>query len=249
MLELLRDTRVDLAHSGARFGEGCFETVRMQRGRPWRLDLHLERLARGCAFFGLDEPPPVPQLEAYLNREGIGQNLERAVLRLVAVDGTLRVWAEAAPAPPEGPVALGVSQWVTRHSRNALNPFKSLSYGENRRLHREAEARGLYEVIAANERGELTDGGRFTLLLRLGGAWVTPPVSSGALPGVARARLLEQGLVYEHSVFLSDLDALPELLLVNALRGGIPVGHFESHVWPIAPAADLEHLARALDWN
>lgn len=249
MLELLKDTRLDLARSGARFGEGCFETVRMTAGRPWRLDLHLRRLAAGCAFLGLEAPPPPEAVAAFLEAEGIGTALPQAALRLLAVDGGLRAWAEAAPPPTTGPVALGLSRQVLRFSANPLNAFKTLNYLENRRLHREAEARGCFELIAPNERGELTDGGRCTLLARLGGAWVTPPVAAGALPGVGRAVLREAGLIAEQTLVPGDLARAEGLLLVNALRGLLPVGRWEDRALPGADSDSLADLVTALARN
>lgn len=50
MLELVTDTRLDLALSTARFGEGLFETIRIQNGRPRWLNYHLERLSGQAAL-------------------------------------------------------------------------------------------------------------------------------------------------------------------------------------------------------
>jgi Branched-chain amino acid aminotransferase/4-amino-4-deoxychorismate lyase len=58
---------------------------------------------------------------------------------------------------------------------------------------RAAEAQGAFDQIFCNERGELCEGGRSSLLLRLGGAWCTPPLASGLLPGVGRQWLIDHG--------------------------------------------------------
>lgn len=223
MLELVAHAELDLARSGARFGEGCFETLRLQAGRPWRLAQHLARLAEGCAFLGLPEPPPETELSAFLAQHRIGRELPQGVLRLLAVDGTLRVWAESAPAPVGQPLSIGISAEVTRFSESPLNRFKTLSYLENRLLQREAAARGLFEVIALNEWERLTDGGRCSLFLQLEGRWVTPPVSEGALPGIAREALLEAGWAEVRSLRREAFDSAERAVLVNALRGAMPV--------------------------
>ena len=49
------------------------------------------------------------------------------------------------------------------------------------------------EVIFRNERSELTEGARSNIFIRRDGVLLTPPLSSGLLPGILRAELLESG--------------------------------------------------------
>lgn len=222
MLDLLSDTRVDLAGSGARHGLGLFETVRVRAGRPARLEMHLERLAAGTRAFGLEPPPGPEAVRAFLAAAGTCAGLGQGVLRLVAVDRTLRAWAEPWPGrrPERIRVALAAGR---RFSASPLNRYKTLSYLENRLLAGEAQARGLFEVVALNEAGRLTDGSRTTLFAVLDGSLATPPVADGALPGVARRVLLEAGLAREAALTPADLARAEALLLTNALHGAVPV--------------------------
>jgi branched-chain amino acid aminotransferase len=223
MLELLTDTGVDLAHSAARHGEGLFETIRIRAGQPLRLPAHLQRLAAGAAYLGLEPPPPAAQVLAFLAAATGCATLASGVLRLLAVDASLRVsvapWAALRPAR----ILLGVSERIVRYSGSPLNRFKTLSYLENRILAREAEARGLFEVLALNEAGRLSDGGRTSLFLVRDGELLTPPVADGALPGVARRTILEAGLAREAALTRADLEQAPAILLSNALQGAVPV--------------------------
>ena len=223
MLELLSDTRVDLARSGARHGCGLFETIRVHQGAPLRLEAHLARLAGGARFLGLEAPPePAAVLEHLATRTACAE-LAAGVLRLVAVDRSLLVtvapWAPLRPAR----IDLGVCGSIRRFSASPLNRFKTLSYLENRLMTREAEQRGLFEVVARNERGQLTDGSRTSLFVVLDGALLTPPVTDGALPGVARQVLLQAGLAREATLLPEDLDRAEAILLTNALQGAVPV--------------------------
>jgi branched-chain amino acid aminotransferase len=212
---------VDLGRSDARHGYGLFETIRVQDGAARWLPLHLERLAAGCAFLGL-APPPGPdaiaaRLAAPLRALGAG------ALHLVAADGLLRARWGPAPPPPAVPARVAIATSVVRHGASATSRFKTLSYLENRLLHREAEARGLFDVVAPNDRGRLADGGRTNLFLVLDGRVVTPPVTDGALPGVARRVLLDAGLAAERSLGPEELEAADGVFVANALRGVIPV--------------------------
>jgi branched-chain amino acid aminotransferase len=221
MLDLTFDPVVDLTRTGARHGHGCFETIRVQAGEARWLALHLERLAAGCAFLGLDAPPAsdalAVQLAPALGRQGEG------VLHLVAVDDRLVAAVSPLPPGPALPVRIGVAEAVTRFSRSPTARFKTLSYLENRLLQREAERRGLFDVIALNERGRLADGGRTNLFLVVNGGVVTPPAADGALPGIARRVLLERGLAVEESLSPAALEAAEGVFVASALRGVLAV--------------------------
>jgi para-aminobenzoate synthetase/4-amino-4-deoxychorismate lyase len=87
-------------------------------------------------------------------------------------------------------------------------------YTRRRRRHPEAD-----EVIMVNERGECTEVTTANLMVRRDGTWITPPLSSGCLPGVARAQLIEQGDIVEAVVLASDLAHVEGIAVVNSLRG------------------------------
>lgn len=227
MLELSADTQVDLRSSGIRHGLGLFETIRVQKGEPRWLELHLERLAGGCAFLGMAPPPLAATVRAYLSAHGECAKVGQGVLRLIAADGFLRVFVESLPPPLPASVELGRSLETVRFTGNPLNRFKTLSYLENLRLAEEARSRGLFEVLALNERGHLCDGGRTSLFAVLGGRVWTPPVGEGALPGIARRVLLEAGLAAEATLTWQDLEGAESVFLANALRGAILVNRVE----------------------
>lgn len=223
MLEFVTDTRVDLAASAARHGDGLFETLRVERGRVLRLERHVARLARGAAFFGHPEPPPAEEVRAFLQAHPDMSALEEGALRLIAVDGHLHVTAEPMDLRPLPPVPVALARSLRRFSGSPLNRYKTLSYLENAMLAREAKRRGLFEVLPLNEQGRLTDGSRTNLILVLGGEAFTPPVAAGALPGILREVLLEAGVLREADLGLEELREAQALLLCNSLRGLIPV--------------------------
>ncbi|WMD18410.1 aminotransferase class IV family protein [Achromobacter seleniivolatilans] len=81
----------------------------------------------------------------------------------------------------------------------------------------------IFDLLYLNERGELCEGSRSNVYLRLDGDWYTPPVDSGCLPGVQRSELLDLDHVTERVLTLADLHAADEIRLSNALRGWFPV--------------------------
>jgi len=223
MLELTLDTSLDLAASAARHGAGVFETIRVVAGSPQRLEAHLARLCAGTAFLGMEAPPSAQVLEGFLRAHTSCPELASGVLRLVAVDQRLMLFLAPWRAQLPERVGIGLSYKITRWSASPLNHFKTLSYLENLLLAREAQERGLFEVVALNEAECLTDGGRTNLFLVKQGELLTPRASDGALPGVVRAALLAAGLAKETSLGIEDLETSEAIFLTNALQGVVPV--------------------------
>lgn len=247
MLELTVDTRVDLAHSSARHGAGLFETIRIRHGQALRLDAHMARLAHGAAFLGLEPPPETYVVDAFLENHTACSRLSSGVLRLLAVDESLIV--SVSPWEPSRParIDIAISHRVVRRSANPLNRFKTMAYLDNLLLTREAEDHALFEVIALNEAGRLTDGGRMNLFLVKGEAILTPPLNEGALPGIARGALLEAGLASEAALEVEDLKQADAVFLTNALHGVVPVHGVEGHLPKDAKHPAIQACAEILN--
>ena len=75
-----------------------------------------------------------------------------------------------------------------------------------------------WDVVFLNERGEVAEGARSNVFLRRDGVFLTPPLSSGALPGVLRSELLSAGAAREQVLMPADLEN-GELWMGNAVRG------------------------------
>lgn len=76
-------------------------------------------------------------------------------------------------------------------------------------------------MLFVNERGELTEGGRSSVFVKLDGEWFTPPIDAGVLPGVMRAVLMEELGARERALTPNELDNAQSLLISNALRGAV----------------------------
>jgi para-aminobenzoate synthetase/4-amino-4-deoxychorismate lyase len=89
---------------------------------------------------------------------------------------------------------------------------------------RAAESAGAFDTLFFGEHGELLEGGRSNVFLRLGGHWFTPPLADGILPGVMRAVLLDDPAwnASECRLTRADLERAEALVVCNALRGALP---------------------------
>ena len=118
------------------------------------------------------------------------------------------------------PSFAAVRTWISRHERrnatSRLSHCKTFAYGQAIQARREAIEHGADEGLLLSTTGELCCGSTANLLVQRQGQWLTPPLSSGCLPGVMRAQLLELGLAQE-----ATIHAQPEpgdcWLLINSL--------------------------------
>ena len=89
---------------------------------------------------------------------------------------------------------------------------------------RAAEARGGFDMLYFNASGEMTEGGRSNVFVKLDGHWYTPPLAAGLLPGVMRSVLLDDPSwqASERSLRREDLLRAQAIVVCNALRGALP---------------------------
>jgi para-aminobenzoate synthetase/4-amino-4-deoxychorismate lyase len=84
-----------------------------------------------------------------------------------------------------------------------------------------AEAQGAFDQLFFNERGELTEGGRSSVFIRLDGRWLTPALACGLLPGVMRTVVLDAWGAAEAVITRAMLERAEEIVVCNALRGAL----------------------------
>lgn len=194
------------------------ESLLLRNGRYPLLRRHLERLARSAAFFGF--PFCLSEVQAAVQAALLDQALRHPegrhkVRLLLSPDGS--VSAEAAPIA-RSRVPLRVA-WAAEpvHSADLLLRHKTTRRALFDRILAAQPAHS--DLLLVNERGEVTESTRANLVLRLDGRLVTPPASSGLLPGVFRAMLLAHGRLRERTLTPADVARAQAVWLVNSVRG------------------------------
>ncbi|APO87707.1 aminotransferase class IV family protein [Marivivens sp. JLT3646] len=179
------------------------------------LDLHLARLKRGAEALGY--PFDESQVRSALADAAEGH--ERIRLTLNEAGNTVVETGHLPPNPPHWTVAV--------HSirLNSDDPWLQVKT-TNRALYNDARAdlpNGVDEWLFLNERDEVCEGTITNIFVVLeDGRRVTPPLTSGLLPGVLRQSLIQNGCE-EQVLTLSDLSKAREIHMGNALRGLIRV--------------------------
>jgi len=191
-----------------------FETLRSEAGRAVRGPAHLARLARSARALGI----PLDEAEARAALADLPDATSR--LRLtVRPSGDVRLesWPFA-PEPAGTVVRIGWAEETVRSSDPARR-HKSRDRAAYDRASRRAAKEGLADLLFVNERGELVEGAISTLFAEIDGRVWTPPLASGALPGVLRATWLDDGLAREATLRPDDLRRATRLWIGSSLRG------------------------------
>jgi para-aminobenzoate synthetase/4-amino-4-deoxychorismate lyase len=81
-----------------------------------------------------------------------------------------------------------------------------------------AEAKDADEVVLWNERGEVTECCTANLVVEQSGRLLTPPVTSGLLPGTYRDFLLKRDILTEQILTPDDLRNSSRIYMINAVR-------------------------------
>lgn len=225
---------VSAVDHGVTVGDGGFETAKIVGGIPYAVTRHLARLDRTLDGLGL------PLVSHDLLREGIeavltcGPPIEFGRLRWTVTGGygplgsdrhDSEVTVIVTAAPQARPAATGevvLTEWV-RNERSATAGLKTTSYAENVVALAYAKERGAVEALFANTRGDLCEGTGSNVFVVVDGVLLTPPVSSGCLPGIARELTLEwcreAGLpVAEEDLPVGVLGSADEVFLTSSIK-------------------------------
>jgi para-aminobenzoate synthetase / 4-amino-4-deoxychorismate lyase len=212
--------------TGSDPGFQLFETTFATKAhgiRHW--DRHLSRLetsARWCGF-----PLDLVKLQNRIDETRAGFEAELGYRLRIALgkSGEISV-TSALLAPLKAPTldVLLASEhgFAARLADDPLLRHKTTSREKYDRAWREAESLGAFDMLFFNERGELTEGGRSNVFVRLDGHWITPPLDAGLLPGVMRGVLIEELGAEERTLTRADLNRAESLMICNALRGAVP---------------------------
>lgn len=178
------------------------------------LDRHLDRLEASARYFSL--PYDRAAITALLDSQSFPEARMRVRLTLDAAGPAIT----SVPLPPNPPLfrfAIAPER-LDSQSLWLLHKTTNRAFYDEPRQRAHAE-RGLDEVLFLNERGELTEGSITNLFVERGGILLTPPLSSGLLPGTLRAELLATGKAEERVLTLADLEGAEAIWLGNSVRG------------------------------
>jgi branched-chain amino acid aminotransferase len=236
----IEDVRLSPGQAGLMTGWGLFTTLRIFERVPFAFERHWHRLSRDAERTRC----PFPFVE-----EAVGDQMEEVLRANDVVEGCARIYviynhpslwrsdekfpvadlllcSSDLPAHHE-PVRLAIREHG-RHAGSPLAGVKVTSWLNNVWCLQEAQEAGFGEVVLLNERGEVAECTAANIFCVREGRVLTPPLSSGCLPGVTREVLLEIGAragiaVEERTLLPEDLYSADEVFISSTNRNVISV--------------------------
>jgi branched-subunit amino acid aminotransferase/4-amino-4-deoxychorismate lyase len=240
---LARDeARISPLGEGFMFGHGLFETIKVRRGSAVFLDEHFARLETSAAELGLRI---APGLKARCWQTIELNALTAGVLKIVvfqdgAGTGELILTRTFVYPEPQAGTPFTLKLFPDARLDGGGPAWKSLNYLKNSRARAAAKAAGFDEAVFVSPEGHVLEGATTNVFVVKDGVVVTPPVSAGILPGIARAAVI-RGLgpngVRETAVTEVMLERADEIFVTNSLLGVRPVTRWESRTMEVGPEA------------
>lgn len=265
MLEATK-ARVAPVSSAMLYGRGVFTTVAIYNGKPFlwpehwkRLQNHAERLSVDCA--GANELSVGEALTKLIAVNQVKNGRARVILLArsgrdvwkAKNDGTRKTDLLIMTSEPQRVSPAGMSLAVSPYRFNTFSPLvgiRSLNYLEQVLSWEEAQARDFDEAVMLNERGEIASATMANIFWVKDGTLHTPALSTGAIPGITRAAVIELAgkqfiPVIEGVYELADLTEADEIFLTSASLGVALVTTFDFRQYSVAAANICARLSDA----
>ncbi|MEY6431025.1 aminodeoxychorismate lyase [Thioalkalicoccus limnaeus] len=232
------DDRVSVFDRGLHYGDGLFETFRVQHGRPCLWRDHRRRLALGAQRLGL---PDLDTDRLLAEVRALSADRPLAVVKLLVTRGdggrgyrpsrdarprrilSLYPWPDHPPAwSAQGVDVILCQTSVSEQPR--LAGIKHLNRLEQVLARDEWDDPAIAEGLMADADGRLVGGTMSNLFLVLGDRLVTPSLDRAGVAGTVRAAVIREApalgyVIVERGVELADLFAADGAFLTNALIG------------------------------
>ena len=251
------ELQLPLSDRGLQLGDGLFETILVLNGTAQLLPEHFARWAASAELLGMDPPPSQQNLSGLIDEAIVKSELDQAsgALRLnwsrgsgqgrgigLPDDNNHRFWFTLTPCSTRFQPIRTITSRLERRNRDSVSSrCKTFAYGAAIQARREAERAGADDALLHNTQGDLCCGTVANLLVHREGGWITPPLSSGCLPGVMRARAISLGIAIEGDVG-ETLHSSDQALLINSLSCKPIQTHNNQSLTPTASAQELWQL-------
>ena len=229
---------IELDSHGFPKASGIFETIKTVNGAPIALGRHMRRALESALVLGISLP----------SEELIRVELLRVLEENPHEVGRLRLCFghNLFHLSHEGYTELNEPARVNFYSQTVIGEVHKLfPYDYRFALIQAANDEGYHDSILFNEKNEITETAVANLAFLISGEWVTPPISSGILPGVVRAIAIENCGVKVRPIHVSEIPEVESGLMLSSLRIAQPISHIGDMKLKIGDASrDLEEQIR-----
>lgn len=249
MLTLVNGQRselIDVRDRGLQYGDGCFETIRIENNSLVLLDRHLARLEKSCQRLGIELELSVvlDEMQQLLAEAG-----QQAVMKIIITRGAGGRGYQSTPemspnrilqispypAEYEDRSVSGVDVCVCQHrlsNNRALAGIKHLNRLDQVLASRELTP-DVAEGLCLDQDDRVIEGTRSNLLLVIRGTVVSTDLTCAGVEGIMLQYLLDrfrqEGIPTQCQSFsLDTLKQVDEILICNSVFG----------VWPVISLTD-----------
>jgi branched-chain amino acid aminotransferase len=232
----MESSMLDLFTPGRFTAYGVFETLRVEGHEAIFLEEHLDRLQQGLRILKIKCPHNASALKRIIKQVLLkNASITRARLRIMVfrLSATVHCCVMAIPYVPPSPAVYrrGLRAVFVKTARPAsakLSSVKSLDYGLLAGALDEARRQGHDEALLLNGRGHVFEASRANVFIFKAGELFTPPLSSGCLQGITRAKVIAQAramgiAVVEQNITPANVRGATHIFLTNSLWGILPV--------------------------
>lgn len=220
-------------------GSGIFETIKTVNGAPIALGRHMRRALESALELGIAIP----------SEDFIRDEIVRVLAEYPHNLGRLRICfgKDIFHITHDSYAELTEPARLNFHTQTVIgSAHKLFPYDDRFALIDAANDEGFHDSILFNEKNEITETAVSNLAFYIGGEWVTPPITSGILPGVIRAIAIEECKVRVRPVHVSEIPEVESGFLLSSLRIAQPISHIGDMKLKIGDASRvLEEQIRA----
>ena len=236
-----------------RYGDGLFETMKLDQGKILLEELHFQRLLTGLELLKFDRPKlfstsklaaEIIQLAEKNQVRDLGR-VRLSVFRgnggLYDADRTLQYLIECWPLPEsfsrlnENGLEIGIYPDAPKQI-SLFSGLKSANFLPYTLASIYAKENKLNDCLLLNQEGHIADSTIANLFVYLEGKFITPGPEQGAVDGVMRKYLVREMraagyTVEEGPVNIAALEAANEVFLSNAIHGVKWVRRFRDSIY------------------
>ncbi len=236
---------------GVNYGDGLFETLVVDHGRPLNWQAHMERFAEGCERLGINMPPQALLLREVKTVSALGRKL---VVKIVLVrNGEARGYAPAHdsdcarivsshifPEDIEAVCRKGISVKICAlrlATQPALGGVKHLNRLEQVLASVEIQDQDVDEGLLLDREEHLVSAISANIFLVMEGRLLTPRLDRCGVRGITRRQILSAYKAHceQRRVHVEILPDVDEIFICNSVRGIVPVTMVDDLSYPIGP--------------
>ena len=239
--------KISVYDHGLLYGDGVFEGIRAYDNVVFKLKEHIKRLYESAHTIMLQIPMTQEQMIKAVLSTLRRNKLEDSYIRLVVTRGVGDLGLDPRKCPKATIIIIahpmialhskeqkekGITAMVTWVKRDPVDAtsheVKSLNYLNSVLAKIESNVAGVDEAVCLDKTGFVCEGVAENVFIVKNGEVITPPTSTGALPGITRRAVMELAeklgyMVVERNVTPTELFTANEVFLTGTAAEITPV--------------------------